>query len=163
MHLLSILLFSWLHAFHISKTEINYDTRSQSLQVTSHIFIDDLEDCLKKRGHDKLFIGTKKESPKVDSLLHVFFQKELQVTLVQVAPSQTYIGKELSDDLLALWVYIEIPVPGKKLDQVMINNTILLDLYDDQKNMVMIKKDQKLLEHLILDKNTTRTAALKFP
>ena len=32
-----------LHDFHLSRSEINYDSPSATLQVTVHIFVDDLE------------------------------------------------------------------------------------------------------------------------
>ena len=39
-----------LHDFHLSRSEINYDSPSATLQVTVHIFVDDLEKVLTKTG-----------------------------------------------------------------------------------------------------------------
>ena len=150
-----ILLLTYLHAFHLSTSEINYDEASNAIQIASKVFIDDLELELSREGHDKLFIGTKKESRSVDSLLEIYFQKKLHLNVDGHGQESYYLGKELSDDLIAIWVYIEIPLK-QKMKSLTINNTILTNLYDDQKNIVIVKKNNKMIKHSFLDKDVQK-------
>ena len=56
------LSFTSSHDFHVSKCLIKYDENSESIQISMHIFLDDLENAIAKRGGPSLFIGTKKEA-----------------------------------------------------------------------------------------------------
>ncbi len=145
-----IIILSLAHAFHLSKTEVNYDTKSNSIQIASKVFIDDLESELKYEGFSHLNIGTSKEKSNVDSILHVYFIKKLCFSSNGKTLSQEFVGKEMSDDLLAVWVYIEVPIK-KALGEVKINNTILTKMFDDQQNMVIIKRDNKMIQHEMLN------------
>ncbi len=149
-----------LHAFHLSNTEINYNEDSNSLQIASKVFIDDLEDELKLHGHTKLHIATPREAENVDSILFEYFFENLQFRTDVEHKEMEFIGKETSEDLIAIWVYIEIFLADQP-SQLQIKNTILTDLYDDQKNMIILKKNNKMIEHETLDyKNTELNISL---
>jgi hypothetical protein len=146
-----ILTFAFLHAFHLSKTEINFDEPSMSLQVASKIYIDDLELHLGLDGYKYLKIGTQKEHRLSDSLILNYIQNHLIIKTDNPQKlNYNYLGKELSEDLLAIWLYIEIPLQEKPA-QLEIKNSILTDYYDDQKNMVIVKRNNKMIEHTMLD------------
>lgn len=149
-----ILLFSVLHAFHLSKTEINYDVQSNSIQIASKVFIDDLESELKLSGYNKLQIGTSLEKSNVDSIIHIYFDQHLSVILNDKKLNSNFIGKELSGDLQAVWVYIEI-ANVENFNEVKINNTILVELFNDQQNMTIIKRNNKMIEHKMLNNKDT--------
>ena len=40
--------FYLLHTVHVSKTMVEYNEKEKSLQISVHLFIDDLEESLKK-------------------------------------------------------------------------------------------------------------------
>jgi len=48
-----------------------------------------------------------------------------------------FIGKETSEDLAAVWCYLEVP-HLKSIKKMTISNSILMDIFDDQKNIVNI-------------------------
>ena len=58
-----------LHAFHISKTDMVFQPAEKSMQITMHIFIDDLESALEKQGKSKLFIGSERENQEANNLI----------------------------------------------------------------------------------------------
>lgn len=125
------------HAFHVSRCEIRHNTKAQSLEVTMHIFIDDLEAALKKQGHDKLFLCTEKESSNADAVLLRYLQQQFRLDINGKPAAFTYIGKEMSDDMIAAWCYLEIP-KVKTVKSLLVRNKILLDVYSDQKNIIQI-------------------------
>ncbi len=126
------------HPIHISISEIHYKKETRSLQIMHKIFMDDLEDHIKKlasfRGQEVyLHLGTKKESPEADAHIERYVREHFTIKLNGKTLSGNYIGKEYETD--AVWIYVEIEevaLPGE-LD---IANNILLDFYSDQLNFI---------------------------
>ena len=150
---LSILLIVLAHAFHLSTSEINYDHKSKSIQISTRIFIDDLESELKVNGFTNLHIGTQKETANADSIVFEYIMQNLIIKIDDEVKDNFFVGKELSEELDAVWAYVEIPLSERRT-QVSVYNSILTKLFDDQRNMVVIKVDNKMVEHEILDFDT---------
>jgi len=125
------------HEFHISKCQIEYSEPDSALQITLHLFIDDLEDALRKQGKDKLFIATEKEDEQAEAYLFEYLQHRLELDVNNKKTSYTFIGKEPSEDLQAIWCYLEIP-NLKSITDLSVSNTILLEIFEDQKNIVSV-------------------------
>lgn len=127
-----------LHDYHISMCEMHFNEKSGSLEISLKIFIDDLEATLIKEGSDTLRIGTDRQKIETDSLVALYIQKNLLLHLDGELSAYNFIGSEVSEDLQALWCYLELEettVPK----QMNISNTILLSAFDDQTNIVHIK------------------------
>ena len=145
MHLFISFLFLFVHSssfheFHLSNTEVRYNISERSIQITSRIFIDDLEDALGKQGHHSLFLCTEKESENAESLVENYLKNNLLISLDGNTLDFTYLGKEISDDLIAVWCYMEILDVNPK-ETIEVENNVLLDTFADQKNIVNVKVD----------------------
>ena len=140
-----------LHAFHISKCQIDYNDKEQALQITMHLFIDDLEEALKKQGVDKLFIGTERESKNADKHLFDYIQNCFKLQVNDKAQDYVFIGKEPSEDLQAIWCYLEI-TGIEKVKSIFVENTIITEIYEDQKNIIHIMMPDKKQGYFILEK-----------
>ncbi|MDX1665854.1 MAG: DUF6702 family protein [Saprospiraceae bacterium] len=130
---------AFLHDIHISKGLVEYNEAENALQITLHIFVDDLEDAIRlKHGHENLQIGTEKEHPEAEIYIEEYLRETFSLTVDGEKRSFTLLGKELSDDYMAVWCYLEISEvpPFKKLT---LHNSILMDLFDDQSNIVTVK------------------------
>ncbi len=137
--LLSALL--WLsrpaHDFHVSKCLAHYDTEEQALQMSMHIFIDDLELALAQEGHENLFLCTPKEVTEAEAYLKDYLRRHFKLSADGTPLSFDFIGKEISDDLMAVWCYLEVtglPRP----ESLEVEYSILLNTYDDQKNILSL-------------------------
>lgn len=143
-------LVDW-HPIHISKTTINYDTKSQALQITAHVYIDDFETILGKRGYKNLNIGFDKEAPVAEEAIEKYLNEKIVLKSGKTILKSEYIGKELSEDRIAVYCYFEIPFKGNPAG-LSILNTILHDLYEDQKNFTTITVDQKTRGFFMFEK-----------
>ena len=152
---LKVPLSLYLHAFHISRTEINYDVQTGDIQIASHMFIDDLESGMALSGIKDLKLCSPKEKPEADRMLEQYVNSKLNITLNGVIMPAKLIGKEQSKDLLAVWCYLEIS-NVKNVRQLSIENIILIDLYSDQKNITEVTKNKKRLLFTIFDSNKTK-------
>lgn len=142
------------HEFHMSKTTINYDSEEMAIQISTSIFIDDLELSLKEIGHDSLKICTRNEKANAEKLVLDYLNEHLVIDVDGVKMNLTFLGKEQSDDLAAVWCYMEIyDVPVFK--EISISNTILTNQFKDQKNITMVQIDKERIAHILFTTDKT--------
>ena len=157
-----VLLISWfVHDIHISKSEVEYNQQSKSLQISSHIYIDDLEEIIGiELGGQDLFVGTEKERDSADYYIYGYIQDHLQFEIDNEKVKYDFIGKELSDDLLAVWIYLEV-YSVEEISSLNITYDILMGLYDDQKNILSLRmpEDEK---SFYLFHNRKRNESIQF-
>ena len=152
-----ILLTNSLHEFHVSKCSVDYDAEDKALQITVHIFIDDLEEALRQQGVDELFIATEKEADNVDQYIDKYLQQRFEVLIEDQSVDFEFLGKETSEDLQAIWCYMEI-TNIETIESLTITNQILMEVHDDQKNIMNITGPEKKKAYfLFLKGNSTET------
>ena len=147
-----LLLPAARHDFHISKGLIEYKADEQSLQMTFHVFIDDLEKALEQSGAPKLYLGTERESARADDYLKQYLQKHFQLTLNGKPVTYTFLGKEISKDLSAFWLYLEAK-PVSVPQRLHVRYDVLTEVYADQKNLVNLKGPGGKTGVLLLDRS----------
>ena len=143
-----------IHEFHLSKTTINYNTEEMALQVSARIFIDDLELSLKELGYDSLMICTRKEKENAEQVIQDYLNKHLVIEMDGVDLEFTFLGKEQSDDLAAVWCYLEA-YDVSTFKEMSISNTILISQFDDQKNITMVQVDKERIAHFLFTLDNT--------
>ena len=149
------------HDFHISRCEINYESETGDIQIAAHIFIDDLENALSQNGTKKLNISTAKESAVCNSLIENYIVQKLILKVGNKLLTPSFIGKETSKDQIAIWCYLE-SAGIKNLSELQIENKILTEIFNDQKNIVDFTVDKKKKHFTIFDnKKTSETYSLK--
>ncbi len=122
-----------VHAFHTSLTEIQYNAKEKSLEISIRMFTDDLETALTKANNgQKVMIGGKNDNS--DAVLNKYIQQHFAIITPQKQKkSLTVLGKEIEGD--ATWVYVEIPNSQDFKGHILYNN-LMQELFDDQTNLV---------------------------
>lgn len=134
--ILPLLSFQGLHKFYVSVTDINYNSESQSLQLISRIFVDDMENLLKTRYGEELYLTAQEEHPQVDLYLERYLSEKFRIRVNGKEFPLIFLGKEYDNDLLKLYIEIEqVEVP----QQIEVTNAMLTELFPDQKNVVHVK------------------------
>ena len=142
------------HDFHLSKADIHYRSDLQSLECTVHLFIDDLEKAINEDyGIDSLFLFTPKESITSDSIIGMYINDHLKIQIDGQIIRSHMIGKEMSEDLQGVYCYLEVE-KLEEFDKIEVSNSIMLTTFNDQKNIINIKKDNKSKAFHILDHNS---------
>jgi hypothetical protein len=139
------------HDFHLSKTDIHYKSDQKSLQLTVHLFIDDLELALGTYSNEKLNLFGNNESVLSDSLIALYLKDHLAISLDKKPVHPIYLGREMSEDLAGVWCYLELN-DIDSFRKIHILNSLLISTFDDQKNIINIKVDNKSKAFHILDK-----------
>ena len=126
-----------VHEFHLSKSLIQYVEEESAVQVTLFIFIDDLELALGELTEEKLFVCTTKEHPEAEAYIASYLENHFKVATGGEPLSFEFLGKEVSEDLAAVWCYLEA-TEVQSFNEVDITNSILLKEFDDQKNIMTL-------------------------
>lgn len=140
--------FTVAHKFYVSVTQVEYNKDQNSLQVMSRIFIDDIEALIKERYDVSVVLDKDKEDPEVDKYLDTYLHQKLTFVVNQKEVSFTFLGKEYENDLIICYLEIENIT---SLDTIEITNKVLMDLFEEQQNIVHVKKGNNR-KSLILEK-----------
>jgi len=139
---LGIIASGNLHDFHLSKTEVNYKTDQKALQITLHTFIDDTEKVLKTYEELEYKFFESKEHPATDSIFYSYLLDHLVVKVDGAEVDYYYLGKEQSDDIMGIYAYLEVE-GVEAFETIEISNSLLMDIFDDQRNILNFKVDNK--------------------
>ncbi|WP_109299843.1 DUF6702 family protein [Aquimarina sp. AU474] len=145
------------HKFYVSVMQIEYNKEEQSLQIISRVFIDDLEEVLRKRYDDAIRLEVNKETVGAEEYIKKYFDQKINFLINGKEASFTYLGKEYEDDLIIFYLEIE---NISSLESLEISNQILMDLFEEQQNIVHVKKENNR-KSLILEKRRD-SGMLKF-
>ena len=126
------------HEFHISKCQIDFDEPTEAVQITLHLFLDDLEVAMKEQGADKMFLCSDKEDPKAETYLYRYLKQGFKLKVNEEVVDFEFVGKEQSEDLQAVWCYLEV-TNVKFFHSIEVTNSLLMEVFEDQKNIVHIK------------------------
>lgn len=148
-----------VHKFYLGIYQVNYAPEKKMLQITSRIFIDDLNKALEKKYKRKAFhIGTSEET--LEEL--AMFKKYIAENFILKVNGQTkpiiFLSKETAeDDVLVCYSKI-IDVP--KISSIEIYNSVLIDWSSEQQNITHITAFGT--KNTILFTDSSRTGMLKF-
>jgi hypothetical protein len=123
------------HDIHLSKCRMKYSAKDHALQITLHIFIDDLESALSARGGKALKLCTSYEDPNANEYITEYLAANFKVRADEKELTMDFLGKEISEDLAGVWCYLEIP-NIQEPSTISVLYDILLDTYNDQKNIL---------------------------
>jgi hypothetical protein len=130
------------HDIHVSLCELRWNEDSDAFEVSLKVFIDDLELALGKQGLSGLYIGTPKEAKEANSRIADYISKHFSINIDGVKLTPEFVGKELSEDYLAVWCYFQFSTDLQHARKCVISNDVLLELYDDQRNIMDIRMDE---------------------
>ena len=126
-----------LHDFHVSICEIEFDQERKALEVTHKLFLDDLEESLRKwSGNDKIDVTNPKDKALFQQMLNNYLLINFTMTANGKQLDISYLGSEIEDDVM--YCYVDI-VGVKKLKSIAVKNTLLMDMYADQVNIVHVE------------------------
>ncbi len=125
-----------LHPMHISVSEINYSEKDKALQITSRIFIDDLEQSIRnKRKEPELDILQPKNGLTTDQLVGEYLKDHFKIKLDGKTQKMKLLGHEAEDAALVCYIEIE---NVKKFKTMEVFNDVIIETHNDQSNLVHV-------------------------
>ncbi|WP_343694052.1 DUF6702 family protein [Flavobacterium sp.] len=132
---LSLSAFAF-HKFYVGVFQVDYAAEKKMIQITSRIFVDDLNNAMEKKYHKKTFVGTEKETPADIDLLKKYLTENFSIKINGQSRPITFLSKEIeSDDVLVCYSRIK---EVDKFKTIEISNSILVDWSSEQQNITHI-------------------------
>jgi len=135
------------HKFYLSNTSIEFNAQNGAIEITSKIFTDDLEHAIEAQCYR--YNSLNPQTPEVFELVKKYIDGKLSLQAGGRNVVLHFLGYSVENDMTTLFLeggYVE-----PKL--VIVNNTILLELYSDQQNIVEVRwNGQSKREYLTKDK-----------
>jgi len=124
------------HKFYMGVFQVNYVTEKKMIQITSRIFIDDLNDGMEKKYRKKTSAGTEKETQEDVELLKKYLAENFSIKINGQLKPITFLSKEVeAGDVLVCYSRIK---DIDKFKTIEISNTILVDWNPEQQNITHV-------------------------
>lgn len=132
-----IYFFNMAHPFHVSVCDVVVNQDTKSIQISQRVFLDDMEQTLNNTYGAKLIIDEESMKQVRDSLIELYLADRIEILIDGKVKEANYLGSEFEED--GIWCYIEIK-GVKKLKELEITSSVLLDEFDDQANIIHFSK-----------------------
>lgn len=133
-----LLAFTPPHKFYVSVTNINYSEKDHALQITTRIFIDDMEQLLKERYGIDPQLDTEEENKMADAYIQKYIKSRFSLKVDGADKDYTFLGKKYDNDIVIC--YIEVPkINIANVKEIEIQSRLLTDIYPEQQNVVNCK------------------------
>ncbi len=122
-----------LHKFYVSIYQINFNQKDKRLEITSRIFIDDLNKVLELKYNKKTHISEKNETPEDIELMKKYLSENFIIKVNGVTKPLNYLSNELEANILICYFNIK---EISKIKSLEIKNKSLFELKVDQQNII---------------------------
>lgn len=143
------------HPLHVSTTEVNFNSKDKTLEVSCRIFSDDFESILVKLYKQKTDLANPALKTQMDALVKKYLLAHLQLKANGKPVSMNYIGFEIDHEATNIYLEVEKISTVKNVE---VNSTILYDMFDDQMSIVHIVKGNARKSSKILYPDRTFSA-----
>ncbi len=140
------------HRFYVAIYQINFIPQKKRIEITTRIFVDDLNEALQNEYHQKTFIGTEKETPEAIALMKKYLSEKFKVSINGRFRSMSYLSNEIENNVIICYLTIkDIPT----VNMMEVDNSVLTELYSEQQNIVQYNNNSTK-QNLLLTSETTK-------
>jgi len=122
------------HEYFVSITDAEYNSTEHTFQLTIKFIGHDLEKALTSAGAPELFLGTDKEVEGANQYILGYINESFSLKVNDKQLNINIVGKEVSNDDF-IYCYLESE-KVKKIKTLDIENTLLIEVFPKQENMV---------------------------
>lgn len=135
----AFLLF--MHPVHVSVTNFEYQSGNKLAEISFKVFPDDFELAFIHNYNIKLNLGTDSIHPESEKFLKLYFDKMFALKVNgKEKVSLVFKNYEIKDDGIVL--FFTAPIK-KKVKSIQIDNGLLLDVFENQTNLIILNIDGK--------------------
>lgn len=146
------------HKYYLSVSQVDYDTKTKSLQIITRIFYDDLEKALQARYDQSIRVDDTYPKEKLNNYLERYLNQKFKVTINNEEKNISFLGYENEDEYVVC--YIEV-TDIESINSITIENSLLMETFSDQKNVVHLNVEGTQKSFLLINGNDK--AMLNFP
>ncbi len=124
---------TFTHKFYISKSIIEFNSRTQQFEITCKMFTDDVELALSQQHGKAIHLGTAEEINEADAVMESYMKQHFSMVIDGVAAEWRWVGKEVENDLT--YCYMEL-YRTPDFRSMSVTNDILVASFPEQQNIV---------------------------
>jgi len=132
-----------IHKFHVSVTQIEYNSKEQSAEISLRVFADDLENALSQHAKRPVKIdpATANKDKQLGETILAYLRDRFQLkTRAGRLVKLSWVGMENHADMI--WLYVEGKL-SEGMEGAQLRNKVFQELFEDQVNIVNSKIDGK--------------------
>lgn len=122
-----------VHKFYVALYQVNYAPEKKMLQITTRIFVDDLNNAIGKKYTKKSNLGSENETVEDLNLLKRYFGEKLSFNVNGQVRHMLFLSKEMEGDVLICYFTIK---EVKKINSLEIYNSIITEGISEQQNIM---------------------------
>jgi hypothetical protein len=143
-----------IHKYYMAIYQVDFVPQKKRIQVTSRIFVDDLNSALEKKFRVKSNIGFSQETPQEEANLKKYLAEKFIIKVNGVSKPMTYLSKELEANVMICYFRIsEI----SKINSLEIENSLLMEWNSDQQNIIQANLNGEKQSVMLTSDNFKRT------
>ena len=122
-----------VHKFYVALYQVNYAPEKKMLQITTRLFIDDLNDAVAKKYKRKINLGSEKETEEDLSLFKKYFAEKFAIKVNGQIKPIVFLSKEMEGDVFICYFSIkDIHI----INTLEIYNSVITDNNSEQQNIM---------------------------
>lgn len=128
---------SKLHPVHVSFATVEYDTKNESFRILFRIFVDDFDLILSRKYGKEIKMSEGKWGDDYLKIVNKYLLEHFKLIVDGKNKTKSLLNfskKELKEQ--AIWLYFDSKSKLKGNDFI-IHNSLMTDLYSDQKNLLI--------------------------
>jgi hypothetical protein len=123
------------HPIYVSVTEIQYNAKDKTLEISCKIFTSDFENILKSKTKSKINLLQPSDKKLMESLVNQYIQQHLKIKVVGVLKPMEFLGYEQNEDAIQSYFEIDNVAHLKKID---IQDDILYEYKSEQISIIHV-------------------------
>ena len=122
-----------VHKFYVALYQVNYAPEKKMLQITTRLFIDDLNNALAKKYQKKINLGSEKETEEDLNLFKKYFAEKFTIKVNGQIKPLLFLSKEMEGDVLICYFSSK---DIHKINTLEIYNSVITDNNSEQQNIM---------------------------
>ena len=150
LFVIPLFTFASVHKFYVSVTQVDYIKENGEVQITSRIFIDDLERLIRERYDESITLAVENESGLAEAYIEKYLKEKIGFVINGEPMKLNYLGKEYEDDIAIC--YLEIS-GIESIHSMEITNSVLFDIFEEQQNVIRTQINSKKKSFIFVQGN----------
>lgn len=134
--LLGMASFNTAHPFYVSVTEIEHNSKDKTLEISSKMFSEDIEQTLEKNYHIAIDLKSGADKPRIDKALSDYVARNVSINVDGKPVKINYLGFEVERE--SLYAYLQVDNIAA-VKTIAVNNSLLFDFNQSESNIVHVK------------------------
>ena len=122
-----------VHKFYVALYQVNYAPEKKMLQITTRIFVDDLNSAVGKKYSKKINLGAENESVDDVNFLKKYFSEKFYIKVNGQTKPILFLSKEMEGDVLICYFSMK---EIQKINSLEIYNAVITEGNAEQQNIM---------------------------